>query len=74
MRAGADVTIINGVGHDAIYAAEASGKGEVAEWLLREGKGLESCVAGGRGGGEMEGREEGDKLGEQVGLEGEGTT
>ena len=44
-EAGADVTVINRAGHDAIYAAEANDKIEVAEWLLKSGKGLETGVA-----------------------------
>ena len=46
VEAGADVTVINGAGHDAIYAAEVNEKTEVAEWLLKSGKGLETGVAG----------------------------
>ena len=77
VKAGADVTIINGAGHDAIYAAEANEKNEVAEWLLREGKGLETGVTGSRrdGGIEAEGEEGGveqDVMLEEGELEGEG--
>lgn len=63
--------MINGAGHDAIYAAEANEKNDVAEWLLKEGKGLETGVAGGRGNGgtEAEGEGEGDVMGD---LDGEG--
>ncbi|KAL8796433.1 MAG: hypothetical protein Q9182_007379 [Xanthomendoza sp. 2 TL-2023] len=46
--AGADPTIRNNAGHDAVYEAERSGKTEVVEWLLTEGQGLESGIAGSR--------------------------
>ncbi|KAL8781221.1 MAG: hypothetical protein Q9213_006114 [Squamulea squamosa] len=46
LAAGADPTIRNIAGHDAVYEAERSGKQEVVEWLLREGSGLESGVEG----------------------------
>ena len=41
---GADVTIINNAGHDAVYEAEANDKNEVAEWLLKESKTLETGI------------------------------
>ncbi len=74
--AGADVTVINSAGHDAVYEAEMNEKNEVAEWLLTEGKGLERGVKGsergagersegGEGGGEEEGLEVGEE-GEEV--------
>lgn len=57
---GADVGVLNGRGQDAVFAAEGGGREEVGGWLLREGRGLEGCVGGGREGeGEVEG-EEGD--------------
>jgi len=71
VKAGADVTIIT------IYAAEANEKNEVAEWLLREGKGLETGVTGSRGDGGIEpeveeGGGEQDVVLEEGELEGEG--
>jgi uncharacterized protein len=41
VKHGADVDILNKVGHDAIFEAELNDKREVAEWLLKEGDGLE---------------------------------
>lgn len=63
LGAGADPTVRNQAGKDAVVEAEAAGRDEVVEWLLREGKGLESAVGGGRGGdlgaeGEGEGEED----------------
>ena len=48
VETGADVTIVNKAGHDAVYLAEVSEKTEVAEWLLSAGKGLEIGVKGAR--------------------------
>ena len=48
VEVGADVTVINGAGHDAIYAAEVNDRTEVAEWILTSGKGLEKGIAGSR--------------------------
>jgi len=48
--AGADPTITNKAGHDALYEAEINGKYVVVEWLLTEGKGLETGVKGGQEG------------------------
>ncbi len=44
--AGADPTITNKAGHDALYEAEINGKDAVVEWLLTEGRGLETGVKG----------------------------
>ncbi|KAF6218786.1 hypothetical protein HO133_005329 [Letharia lupina] len=46
IEAGADPTVINKAGKDAVYEAEANEKNELASWLLTEGKGLESAVGG----------------------------
>ena len=46
IEAGADPTIINKAGKDAVYEAEANEKNEVATWLLTKGKGLENAVGG----------------------------
>ena len=52
--AGADPAIRNKAGHDAVYEAEINGKDTVAEWLLTEGKGLETGVKGSQEGATME--------------------
>lgn len=44
IEAGADPSVMNRAGKDAVYEAEANEKNEVAAWLLTEGKGLESAV------------------------------
>lgn len=69
VRAGADVSVRNGVGRDAVGEAEVTGKVEVVEWLLcGEGRGVDGGV------GEGEGEEEGlvGKGGEEEGVEGDG--
>jgi uncharacterized protein len=55
---GADPTLANRAGHDAVYEAEVNEKREVVEWVLREGgEGLEEGIAGGEGGVEGGGEE-----------------
>ena len=44
IEAGADPSVMNRAGKDAVYEAEVNEKNEVAAWLLTEGKGLESAV------------------------------
>jgi ankyrin repeat protein len=45
---GADPTIANHKGHDAVYEAELNDKREVVEWVLKEGgEGLEEGFGGG---------------------------
>ena len=39
--AGADTTIVNKAGRDAVFEAEAGEKDEVVAWLLAEGKGAD---------------------------------
>ena len=64
MEAGADPTVTNKAGKDALSEAEAAEKNEVAAWLITEAKGSQSVVgssleqdAGGVGGeGGVEGR------------------
>ena len=67
IEAGADPTVVNKAGKDAVYEAEANEKNEVAAWLLTEGKGLEGAVGGsvdqGGPGGEVEADAE-EQLGE----------
>lgn len=59
LEAGADPTITNQAGHDAVYEAELNDKREVVEWVLKEGgEGLEEGI--GREG-EGEGEEDGDE-------------
>lgn len=51
--AGADVRVRNGAGREAVGEAEGGGRGEVVEWLLMVGRGVDGGVEG-------EEREEGD--------------
>jgi ankyrin repeat protein len=44
VQAGADVTIINRAGHDAVFEAEINDKAEVVEWLLGAVEELEKGV------------------------------
>jgi ankyrin repeat protein len=49
---GADPTITNHRGHDAVYEAELNDKKDVVDWVLKEGgEGLEEGVAGEAGDG-----------------------
>lgn len=64
LEEGADPTITNSRGHDAVYEAEVNDRKEVVDWVLKEGgEGLEMGVAGG---------EEGELEGEEIGDEDEG--
>jgi len=62
---GADPTVTNNAGHDAVYEAEVNDKREVVEWVLKEGgQGLEEGIgASGEGEeeAEVDGEEEGDE-------------
>jgi len=62
---GADPTVTNNAGHDAVYEAEVNDKWEVVEWVLKEGgQGLEEGIgASGEGEeeAEVDGEEEGDE-------------
>lgn len=49
IQAGADVTIINKAGHDAVFEAEINDKGDVVEWLLETVEELESGVGAPQG-------------------------
>jgi uncharacterized protein len=70
LEEGADPTITNSRGHDAVYEAEVNDKKEVVEWVLKEGgEGLEMGVAGVAG---VAGGEEGEREGEEIGDEDEG--
>lgn len=44
IQLGADVTIINKAGHDAVYEAEINDKKEVVDWLLGEVEELEKGI------------------------------
>ncbi|KAI9732007.1 MAG: hypothetical protein M1834_004458 [Cirrosporium novae-zelandiae] len=47
LNTGADPSIVNNAGHDAVYEAEKNEKNEVVGWLLEQGKGLDTGIAGG---------------------------
>jgi hypothetical protein len=66
LEQGADASILNSAGHDAVYEAEMAEKQEVVEWLLKEGKGLEKGV------GNCGEEEEGDVEMNTEGLDGQG--
>jgi len=57
----ADPTMSNEAGHDAVYEAEINGKDAVVEWLLTEGKGLETSAMGDHEGASVE-----DAMREQI--------
>ncbi|PVI00471.1 ankyrin [Periconia macrospinosa] len=44
VQSGADVTIINKAGHDAVFEAEINDKGDVVEWLLAAVEELEKGI------------------------------
>ena len=44
IQAGADVTIINRAGHDAVFEAEINDKKEVVDWLLGAVEELENGI------------------------------
>lgn len=44
VEAGADVTIINKAGHDAVFEAEINDKGNVVDWLLGAVEELENGI------------------------------
>lgn len=69
LAAGADPTVVNRAGHDAVYEAELNGKDEVARFILEKGIGLESGI-GGKGGG-VEGVMRGGEAAGEEGEEGE---
>ncbi|KIW07231.1 uncharacterized protein PV09_02088 [Verruconis gallopava] len=67
LAAGADASILNNSGHDAVYEAEMNDKQEVAEYLLKEALGLEKAI-----GREGDGRSPDEEDEEVEGGEGEG--
>lgn len=46
VESGADVTIINQAGHDAVFEAEINDKKEIVDWLLGAVEELENGIAG----------------------------
>ncbi|KAF2280018.1 ankyrin [Westerdykella ornata] len=60
VEAGADVTIINKAGHDAVFEAEINDKGDVVDWLLGAVEDLEKAVGNGSGSSAEQG--EGDDM------------
>lgn len=58
VQSGADVTIINKAGHDAVFEAEINDKKEVVEWLLGAVEDLEKGI-GQTGGSSADGDQEG---------------
>lgn len=44
MHSGADITIFNKAGHDAVFEAELNDKGDVVDWLLSEVEELEKAI------------------------------
>ena len=71
MGAGADPTITNKAGHDTVYEAEINGKETVVEWLLTEGKGLETGFNGNQEGASTEDpmQEQSEAIGAEEDLE-----
>ena len=69
--AGADPAITNNAGHDVVYEAEINGKDTVVEWLLTEGRGLETGIKGGHEGPSAEDimQEQSDTAGVEEDLE-----
>ncbi|KAE9963450.1 hypothetical protein BLS_009269 [Venturia inaequalis] len=49
LQSGADVSILNVVGHDAVYEAEINDKDKVVDFLLKEGVGLDTGLGGAEG-------------------------
>ncbi|KAG9230979.1 ankyrin repeat-containing domain protein [Amylocarpus encephaloides] len=68
LEQGADPTLTNQKGHDAVYEAELNDKKEVVEWVLKEGgEGLEEGVSRETGEGDADdGAEEEMKIGENT--------
>jgi uncharacterized protein len=72
---GADPSVTNAAGHDAVFEAERNDRGPVVEWFLKEVPGLERAVGGGEGGevdGEVDGGAEEEKQEEQRGGRSDG--
>jgi ankyrin repeat protein len=68
IAAGADITIFNKAGHDAVFEAEINDKKDVVDWLLGHVEGLEKSIGGAAGG---DGEEEMTfRAGDTSGVEG----
>ncbi|KAJ4293653.1 ankyrin repeat-containing protein [Kalmusia sp. IMI 367209] len=61
VKSGADVTIINKAGHDAVFEAEINDKGDVVEWLLGAVEELEKGIG-----------QTGESSGEELGADSQG--
>lgn len=46
LESGADASVLNSSGHDAVFEAEMNDKQDVAEYLLKESIGLEQAIGG----------------------------
>lgn len=46
IKLGADASLVNAAGHDALFEAELNDKEEVLGWLLEHAEGLEQGVKG----------------------------
>ncbi|KAF2202616.1 ankyrin [Delitschia confertaspora ATCC 74209] len=62
---GADVTVINKAGHDAVFEAEINDKKDVVDWLLGAVEELEKGIAGGKVG-EASGSGSSDEVGDMT--------
>lgn len=71
IQSGADVTIINRAGHDAVFEAEINDKKEVVDWLLGAVEELENGIGqtGEASGDADEDMDEGSKGTSQEGME-----
>lgn len=67
IQSGADVTIINRAGHDAVFEAEINDKQEVVDWLLGAVEELENGIG-------QTGESSGDADGSDMVEDGEGTS
>lgn len=63
MHSGADITIFNKAGHDAVFEAELNDKKDVVDWLLSEVEELEKGI-GQDGAGPSDGGEDANMEGE----------
>jgi uncharacterized protein len=62
IQSGADVTIINRAGHDAVFEAEINDKKEVVDWLLGAVEELENGIGQtGEGSGDDDGATDDDQ-------------
>lgn len=66
LQQGADPSILNEAGHDALFEAELNEKTKAAEVLLAEGKELESTVNANGAGREKDSESEDEEDGEDI--------